>query len=82
METNNWDVTIDDVIKINTDDGDTLLVEMPKTSTELPITALREMNERVAKSFESVFADKDVKIIVIPYGMKVQLIKSSNLQDK
>ena len=81
-ETNLWDITINDVIKIDTDDGDTILVEMPPQSTHLPVPQLDDMTQRVAKAFEAAFADKDVRILVMPSGMKVQLIKSSKLQDK
>ena len=82
METNNWDVTIQDVVKIDVDDGDVLLVKLPPQSEDLPAPALDQMYKRVANAFESVFFDKDVKILVVPPGMEVEIIKSSELKDK
>jgi len=82
QETNNWDITIHDVIKVNADEGDTLLVALPEASEHLPGGQLNAMFKRVAQAFEEVFADKDVKVIVVPYGMEVQLIKSSTIPDK
>lgn len=81
-ETNNWNITVDSVVTISTDDGDTLLVELPPQSTELPHRELEDMYTRVALAFEEVFADKDVKVIVVPNGMEVKLIKSSGIDDK
>jgi hypothetical protein len=77
QEENNWNVTLQDVIKINTDEGDTLLVTLPEQSQQLPNIQLDNMFQRVGKAFEKTFADKDVKVVVVPYGMKVELIKSS-----
>lgn len=81
-ETNNWDITIDDVVKINIDDGDVLLVELPPQTDDLPLHALDIMYSHVTSAFESVFSDKDVKILVVPTGMKVEIIQSSKLKDK
>ena len=82
METNDWNIQIEDVIKVNADEGDTLLVTLPEASEKLPTRVLDDMFQRVAKAFEQVFKDKDVKVIVVPYGMEVQLIKSSTIDDK
>ena len=82
METNNWDVTIQDVVKIDIDEGDTLLVKLPPQSVDLPNNALDQMYKAVSKGFESTFADKDVKILIVPHGMEVEIIKSSELNDK
>ena len=81
-ETNDWNITISDVIRIVADEGDTLLVTLPPMSTELPTNELDRMFERVAHGFKEAFNDKDVKVIVVPHGMDVQLIKSSELTDK
>ena len=81
-ETNNWDITVDDAIKIDIDDGDVLLVKLPPQADDLPVHALEMMYKYVAKSFESVFSDKDVKILVVPSGMEVEVIQSSKLKDK
>ena len=81
-EKNNWDVTINDVVKVNADAGDTLLVALPEQSMDLPASQLDDMFQRVAQAFEQMFKDKDVKVIVVPYGMEVQIIKSSELKDK
>ena len=82
METNNWDITVDDAIKIDIDDGDVLLVKLPPQSVDLPNSALDQMYKNVSKGFESVFADKDVKILIVPHGMIVEVIQSSKLKDK
>ena len=81
-ETNNWDITVDDAIKIDIDDGDVLLVKLPPQSEDLPHHALDVMYTSVTKAFGSVFSDKDVKIIVVPSGMEVEIIQSSKLKDK
>lgn len=75
-------VTIDDVIKVNTEAGDTLLVTMPEHTASLPLKDLDEMMKAVGKTFDSLFARKEIQVIVVPYGMEVQLIKSSALEDK
>ncbi len=81
-ETNDWIVKIDDVVKISADAGDTLLVTLPPQSVVLPTKVLDDMFVRVAKAFEQTFVDKDVTVLVVPHGMEVQLIKSSELKDK
>lgn len=76
------EITIDDVIKVNTDEGDTLLVTLPATSANLPYAILDKHLMRVAGLFTETFEGKDVKVLVVPHGMEVQLIKSSQLKDK
>ncbi len=81
-ETNDWNVKIEDAIKLNAENGDTLLVTLPPQSVVLPTKVLDDMFIRVAKAFEESFSDKDVRVLVVPHGMEVQLIKSSELKDK
>ena len=78
QEENNWNVTVQDAVKINTDEGDTLLVSLPAQSMDLPSSQLHDMTKRVAESFKEVFEDKKVKVIVVPHGMKVELIVARN----
>jgi len=80
--TDEFNVTLDDVVKINVDDGDALLVTLPEGSANMPSAALGKFIENVSRVFHDAFEDKHIKIIVIPHGMQVELIKSSELKDK
>lgn len=80
-EKNLWEVTLNDVVKVNTTDGDTILVTLPAQSSELPAGELRALTERVGKGFRDAFAGKNVEVLVVPHGIEVQLIKGSELDD-
>lgn len=75
-------ITIDDTIKIDTEDGDIILVTLPEMTTSMPMHLLDEHTQRVTDAFTALFKDKDVKIAVMQYGMKVEFFKGSNLADK
>jgi len=38
--------------------------------------------KKIADGFDRAFDGKDVQTIIVPHGMKVELIKGSLLQDK
>ena len=75
------DIKIDNVLKILVDEGDMLLVTLPESSLNLPIVKHDDMLKGVAHAFEELLHGKRVKIMVVPYGMQVQIIKSSDFDD-
>jgi hypothetical protein len=81
-ETNDWEVSIADVVKAAVEKGDTLIVTLPPQSESFPNSVLESMIKRVTRAFEVTFTDKDIRILVVPSGMEVQLIKTSELKDK
>jgi len=80
--TDEFNITIDDVVKINVDDGDALLVTLPEGSVNMPNVDLGKFIENVSRVFRDAFDDKKIKVIVVPYGMQVELIQSSTLKEK
>lgn len=77
---NEIEVKIDDVIKVNTDEGDTLLVRLPPMENA-PDRVVEAFSKRVSDAFKETFKDKNVKILVVPHLMQVEIIKGSLLED-
>lgn len=71
---------IDNILKINPDDGDVLFVTLP--DIKLPRSKLEEYMKNVGDKVSMMFSDKDVEVLVAPFGTKIELIKSSSLKDK
>jgi len=72
-------VDIDNVLKIDVDDGDILLVTIPDN---LSRKEFDEFSKYVRNGFNDALKDKKVKIVIVPSNIKVELIKSSMLEDK
>lgn len=72
----------EDVLKINVDEGDALLVTLPETANLMPREVQQAYQENVSNAFKDVFKEKEIKVIVMPHGMKVELIKASLMEDK
>lgn len=68
---------LDDIVKIDCSEGDTLLITLAENQipTQKMITIMSE-------KFNNYFEDKKIKAIVVPYGTKVEVIKSSLFEDK
>ncbi len=60
-------------------DGDMLLVTLPQ---EVLAEDVGVVGQGVNDQFEAILDGKDVKIVVIPFGMKVELVTTSTLNDK
>jgi hypothetical protein len=72
----------DDVMKINVDEGDALLVRLPEAANLMPRHQQQAYQQNVSHAFQDAFKDKKLKVIVMPHGMEVEIIKSSQLEDK
>lgn len=70
---------IEEVLKLNVENNDILLVTLP--NVQLPPTQYEKYANHVTSGFKEVLKDKKVKIIVVPAGTYVELIKSSSLDD-
>ncbi len=71
---------IENVLKLNAEDGDMLVVTLAEN--DLPTHHLKTHMNEINKQFSMLLKDKDVKIIVIPHGMKVEILSASILKDK
>jgi len=72
-------ILADDVKKINVENEDVLLITLPEKINNYPTSAQNEYTKNVHESFLEIFKDKNIKIIVIPAGMKVEIIKNSDI---
>jgi prophage DNA circulation protein len=81
-ENNSWDVTVQDIEKIVAEEGDVLLVTLPEQSANLPNSQMQRLALDTAKAFETVLVEKRIKTIVIPNGMRVEVLKSSLLNNE
>jgi hypothetical protein len=72
----------DDVLKLNAEDGDALLVTLPETANMMSREVQQQYQESVSNAFKEVFKEKEIKVVVIPHGMKVELLKTNLLKDK
>jgi len=77
-----YTVGIDDVIKVDVEDGDALLVTLPETANTMPREQQALFADNVSQAFQTAFENKNLKVVVMPYGMTVELIKGSQLEDK
>ena len=73
---------IDSIVKIDVDEGDVLVVTLPESTKNLPRHLHEQFSKDVSKGFEAVLEDKDIKVVVIPYGMKVEYFQASLMKDK
>jgi len=77
-----YTVGIDDVIKVDVEEGDALLVTLPETANTMPRDQQAQFATNVSQAFQAAFEDKNLKVVVMPHGMTVELIKGSQLEDK
>ena len=77
-----FETIVDSVLKIDIADGDMILVTMPENVSEMPVSSQQKYMKKIADGFDRAFDGKDVQTIIVPHGMKVELIKGSLLQDK
>jgi len=77
-----YTVGIDDVIKVDVEDGDALLVTLPETANKMSREQQALFADNVSQAFQTAFENKNLKVVVMPYGMTVELIKGSQLEDK
>jgi len=77
-----YTIGIDDVIKVDVEEGDALLVTLPETASRLPRDQQAQFATNVSQAFQTAFEDKNLKVVVMPHGMTVELIKGSQLEDK
>jgi hypothetical protein len=66
----------ENVFKLEVDDGDVLIVTMPESSLSMSRRTFESFADETKNSFKDLLKDKDVKIVVIPYGMKVEYFKA------
>ena len=72
----------ENVMQIDAADGDVLLVTMPEHSLTMTDDQLRSYHKNVIDTFDNVFKDKKVRTVVVPFGMKVEIVKSSEFEDE
>jgi len=71
---------IESIEKIDAEDGDILLVTLPdKTMSR---KELSEWSNAINKQFRNLLDNKDVKIAILHSGMKVELLKTSQLENR
>jgi len=77
-----FNITIDDVLKLDVADGDALIVSLPEAANNMPVPQQQAFSKSVSEAFKDAFHDKQIKVVVVPHGMKVELLKVSELLDK
>ena len=74
-------VLSEDVMKIDVEDEDVLLVTLPKHVSSFSPEQQQEYTKSVSDAFQAVFKEKNIKVVVVPQGMTVKVIRNSDLQD-
>lgn len=81
-EDNNEELNVKSVERIRVEDGDAIVVTLPQSTEMMPQHIRDEYIRNIQKTFEDMFNDKKVRVLIVPYGMKVELITTSDLEDK
>ena len=82
MSDTNITIGCDNIFTINPDDGDALLVTLPEITTHLSKDLYKMYEDAIRQKFIDTFKDKNVRVIVVPHGMKIEILQSSLLEDK
>lgn len=76
------DKDIENVVKLDIDDGDIVLVTLPEFVDEMPSEKQKEFLITVQRGFMDALGEKEARVVVMPFGMKVEVLPSSMLKDK
>ncbi len=60
--------------ELNTEAGDTLVITLGENMAHYEV-------DEIMGSFKKMFKDQQLNIVIVPGGVKLDLIKSSNLED-
>ena len=66
---------IENVVKLDAADGDVLIVTLAQPFPEHVVS-------KITDNIEDLLDGKDVKVLIVPPGTKVELLKTSQLADK
>lgn len=75
-------IDIDNVQRLSVEDGDALIVTLPPNADMMPNDVRERYIKSIQETFEQIFHDKQIRVIIIPNGMKVEVLLTSQLEDK
>lgn len=80
MTDENKTLEVESVMRLDAKDGDALIVTLPPAADMMPGEVRTQYIKSIQESFEQIFHDKKVRVIIIPHGMKVELVSTSELE--